>query len=195
MTVVGLTPPYVYVLGAVYAAWTLPEVVDDARGSDDGLDLDANSRVVLSVAVGLGFAAAFWLAFRAPTWATFGGLAMSVFWTGVLVTLAGVALRWYSIRTLGDAFDRSVTVTDDQTVVARGPYAVVRHPAYTGGFLAILGVALSLGTWPGVTAVAAGVSAGYAYRIRVEERALRRELDGYDDYCERVPYRLVPGVY
>ncbi|QDX40949.1 isoprenylcysteine carboxylmethyltransferase family protein [Salarchaeum sp. JOR-1] len=195
MTVVGLTSPYVYVLGAVYAAWIVPELVDDARGSEGGPDLDANSRVVLSVAVGAGFAVAFWLAFRAPAWATFGGLAVPAFWTGVLATLAGVALRWYSIRTLGDAFDRSVTVRDDQSVVARGPYAVVRHPAYTGGFVALLGVALSLGTWPGVAAVAAGVSAGYAYRIRVEERALRRELDGYDDYCERVPDRLVPGVY
>lgn len=195
MTVLGLTPPHVYVLAAIWTAWSLPEVVDDARGSDDGLDLDSNSRVVLSVATGLGFLVGFWLAFRAPAWATFGGLAVPVFWTGVLATVTGVAIRWYSIRTLGDAFDRSVTVTDDQAVVARGPYGVVRHPAYTGGFLAILGVGLALGTWPGVLAVAASVSVGYAYRIRVEERALRRELDGYDDYCERVPYRLVPGVY
>ena len=87
MTVLGLTPPHVYVLAAIWTAWSLPEVVDDARGSDDGLDLDSNSRVVLSVATGLGFLVGFWLAFRAPAWATFGGLAVPVFWTGVLATV------------------------------------------------------------------------------------------------------------
>jgi protein-S-isoprenylcysteine O-methyltransferase Ste14 len=32
-------------------------------------------------------------------------------------------------------------------------------------------------------------------RLHLEERFLRRELPGYNDYTLRVPHRLIPGVW
>lgn len=191
-----LHSPYSYVLYAAYAVWAVPEMLDSIRrDGGDGPDLDAYSKYGIYASVGLAVVVAVELGLTAPAWATFGPLAVPLFWVGVVLLLGGVGLRWYSVRALGDAFTRSVTVTESQDVVASGPYAVVRHPTYTGGLLTFVGLGFALGTWPGVVACLALAAAGYGYRIRVEERALRRELDGYAEYCEETPYRLVPGVY
>ena len=188
-------PPYSYVLAAAYVVWVLPEVVDAVRDEATGPDLDGRSKHALYAAIGLGVGGAVGLGFRAPPWATFDPLAVELFWVGVGLVVVGVGLRWYSAAVLGDAFSRSVTVSDGQAVVDSGPYAVVRHPSYTGSLVTVLGFGCALGTWPGLAWAIGLVGAGYAYRIRVEEDALRRELDGYAAYCERTPYRLVPGVY
>jgi len=187
--------PYVYAFAAAFAVWMVPEFVGTLDREDDGPDLDAKSEYGIYAAVAVTVAAGVWLAVRSPEWATWSGLAVPAFLAGVVVMVGGVALRWYSVRVLGAAFSRSVTVTDEQGVVDTGPYAVVRHPTYTGSLATLVGAGVAFGTWPAlVVAVVAG-GAAYGYRIRVEEAALRRELDGYDEYIERVPYRLVPGVY
>lgn len=188
--------PTEYVFVAVYAVWVVPEVVDSIRSSGgDGPDLDAHSKYAIYAAIGVTVAGGFAFAAVLPAWAGFGPLAVPLFWLGCLLALAGVGLRWYSVSVLGSAFDRSVTVSDDQPVVEEGPYGRVRHPTYTGSLATLAGIGLAFGTWPGLVVALVAGSLGYGYRIRVEERALRAELDGYDEYCERVPYRLVPGLY
>lgn len=79
-------------------------------------------------------------------------------------------------------------------VVTSGPYRFVRHPMYAGGILFLLGMPLLLGSWWGVVAVPLLI-AGIAMRALGEERVLRRELSGYDEYTRRVRFRLVPGVW
>ncbi|MFB6184425.1 MAG: isoprenylcysteine carboxylmethyltransferase family protein [Haloarculaceae archaeon] len=191
-----LHAPYRYVLYAAYAVWAVPEVVDAVRReAADGPDFDAHSKHVLYVTIGVAVAVAIELGLVAPAWATFGVLAVPLFWLGVGLVLLGVGVRWYSVAVLADAFSRSVTVTESQGVVRTGPYAVVRHPSYTGSLLTFAGLGFALGTWVGLLVALGLVTAGYGYRIRIEERVLRRELDGYADYCADTPYRLVPGMY
>lgn len=79
-------------------------------------------------------------------------------------------------------------------VVSTGPYAVVRHPLYSGGTILLVGMALSLGSWPGL-ALNALMSVGIWGRIFGEERVLRSDLPGYVEYAERVRYRLIPYVW
>jgi len=82
----------------------------------------------------------------------------------------------------------------DHTVCDRGPYRAIRHPAYAGLVLFFLGVPVSLGSWwgllPGLVAVCV-----IAVRTVLEERTLRAELPGYEDYMRRVRYRWIPGVW
>jgi len=75
-----------------------------------------------------------------------------------------------------------------------GPYLIVRHPGYAGSILALPGVALALSsTW---TLIPAAMAAAIALiRTALEDRTLRVELPGYQDYARRVRYRLIPGVY
>lgn len=81
-----------------------------------------------------------------------------------------------------------------QHVIDTGPYRVVRHPMYSGLIPLLTGMALWLGSYAG--AIAALVPIGLlATRILFEERFLRRELSGYEQYMRRTRFRLVPFVW
>jgi Phospholipid methyltransferase len=75
-----------------------------------------------------------------------------------------------------------------------GLYGIVRHPMYAGFVPFIVGMSLWLESY--AAAVLASVPIGtLALRIPVEEQFLRRELQGYDAYMERVRYRLIPFLW
>jgi protein-S-isoprenylcysteine O-methyltransferase Ste14 len=81
-----------------------------------------------------------------------------------------------------------------QTVVTTGPYSYVRHPLYAGALFFFAGTPLLLGSWLGL-ALAPVLALLLGLRIRIEERALRTALPGYDDYAARVRYRLIPLIW
>jgi protein-S-isoprenylcysteine O-methyltransferase Ste14 len=81
-----------------------------------------------------------------------------------------------------------------QYVVERGPYARVRHPMYAGIALLLVGMPLWLGSMAGALVALAPIAV-LMVRIGIEEAFLRRELDGYAAYAERVRSRLIPGVW
>jgi protein-S-isoprenylcysteine O-methyltransferase Ste14 len=76
-------------------------------------------------------------------------------------------------------------------VVGSGPYAIVRHPGYLGMLGVVLFSALLLGSWLGV-ALAAVYAALLLRRVTFEDAFLQANLEGYRDYANRVPYRLIP---
>jgi protein-S-isoprenylcysteine O-methyltransferase Ste14 len=79
-------------------------------------------------------------------------------------------------------------------VIDTGPYALVRHPMYSGAVLYFAAIALSLGSWWGL-ALSPVFFVLFSVRAGVEERTLADGLPGYADYLARVRYRLVPGVW
>jgi protein-S-isoprenylcysteine O-methyltransferase Ste14 len=81
-----------------------------------------------------------------------------------------------------------------QTVIATGPYSIVRHPMYTGGTLVFLGGPLLLGSLYGLIT---GVLLSFMLALRTfgEEAMLRAELSGYDEYRTRVKWRLIPYFF
>jgi protein-S-isoprenylcysteine O-methyltransferase Ste14 len=79
-------------------------------------------------------------------------------------------------------------------VIDTGPYALVRHPMYSGTVLFFFGVPLLLGSWWGV--IVAPLFVGlFAIRAGIEERALLEGLPGYAAYTAKVRYRLAPGIW
>ena len=88
----------------------------------------------------------------------------------------------------------TVTVEADQRVISTGLYAQIRHPMYTGGSAMILATPLALGSYWGLLPAAALV-ATIVVRLLDEERFLLTDLNGYDAYCARVRYRLLPGIW
>jgi protein-S-isoprenylcysteine O-methyltransferase Ste14 len=113
---------------------------------------------------------------------------------GIAVTGAGVAVRQWSIATLGRSFTGHVQVQAGQTVVSTGPYRWLRHPAYAGQWLEMIGVGLATGNALGAAICAAVPLTGIVRRISAEERALATLLPGYADYTKGKP-RLVPFVW
>ena len=112
---------------------------------------------------------------------------------GVILVFAGAFLIVQAARALGSGLTPFPKPADEGQLVEHGPFAVVRHPVYTGGILFATGISLALSPWALVaTAVLAVV---WALKARVEERFLAERYPAYADYRARTRYRLVPYVY
>jgi protein-S-isoprenylcysteine O-methyltransferase Ste14 len=85
----------------------------------------------------------------------------------------------------------TIAVAPDQRVVSTGPYAVVRHPMYSGALIILFGTPLALGSWWALL-MFIPMAFTILWRSRDEERFLLRNLFGYKEYCQIVRYRLVP---
>lgn len=116
-----------------------------------------------------------------------------VAWLG----LVGAGIGWWITydTMVANAFAAmAVTHQQRQRVIDNGPYALVRHPMYAGASLVLLGMPIFLGSWAATLAALVPIAI-LAIRSVYEERFLARELEGYAEYMERVPWRLVPGVW
>jgi protein-S-isoprenylcysteine O-methyltransferase Ste14 len=109
------------------------------------------------------------------------------------LTLAGLSFTWWARIHLGRLWSGSITRKQDHRVIDTGPYAVVRHPIYTGLIFALFTTAIAQATIGGL-AGAALIAFGLWVKARIEERFLTAELgaDAYGAYRRRVPM-LVPG--
>ena len=153
---------------------------------------DAGSRYLLISSVWASVTIAIGTAFGLPSAAIRTGR-YDVFVLGLVLMVAGLALRWYSIRVLGASFTIDVATRPGQQVVESGPYRWVRHPSYTGALLTVLGLILCCAN-VGSFAALLVVLLGYGYRIRVEERTLARDIGpAYREYMRRTK-RLIPFV-
>ena len=122
-------------------------------------------------------------------------LAEWALYAGILLFLPSSALIAWSLATNRHAESTVRIQTDrEHKVVTGGPYRFVRHPMYVGAMLMYPAVALMLGSlW--AMAVAALIGVLFICRTALEDRTLRRELAGYQDFAARTRYRLLPGVW
>ena len=105
------------------------------------------------------------------------------------VMLSGVALAGVSFLWLGRCF---AVLPARRGVVKGGPYRFVRHPAYTGELLMLLGCAMAAGRWPGYALLAVAVVL-VTVRALAEERVLAVDPD-YRDYQRQTRGMLLPGI-
>ncbi len=109
------------------------------------------------------------------------------------VTLAGILFTWWARIHIGRLWSGSITRKEGHRVIDTGPYALVRHPIYTGLIAALVASALAQGTAIAL-AGATLLTFGFWLKARAEERFLTAELgaDAYGAYRRRVPM-LVPS--
>jgi protein-S-isoprenylcysteine O-methyltransferase Ste14 len=123
--------------------------------------------------------------------------AIPAWWKAAGLALAGAGgmLTNWAIAT-NRFFSALVRIQRDRghRVVDRGPYRLVRHPGYLGSVAYMAGAAAALGSLWGLL-VAGLVTGAIVGRTALEDRTLRKELDGYEAYAQRVGYRLVPGIW
>jgi protein-S-isoprenylcysteine O-methyltransferase Ste14 len=108
--------------------------------------------------------------------------------------LVGLALTWWARIQLGRLWSSAITRKDEHRLVDSGPYALVRHPIYTGIIVALVATAATEATLVALLG-AALIAMGLWVKARAEERFLLTELgpDAYESYRRRVPM-LVPFV-
>jgi protein-S-isoprenylcysteine O-methyltransferase Ste14 len=118
-------------------------------------------------------------------------------WTGawicVALIAAGIVFAWWARLHLGRLWSGRITRKADHHVVDTGPYALVRHPIYTGLLLALLATMAAKGTVPAIAGFAC-LLGGIWLKARQEEDWLGQELgDPYRAYRRRVPMLLPFG--
>ena len=88
----------------------------------------------------------------------------------------------------------TVEIGKNQTVMSTGPYAIVRNPMYSSAAVYFIGISLALGSYWGL--IPAGLTVlGFVWRLFDEETFLAENLSGYREYCAKVPWHLIPGVF
>jgi protein-S-isoprenylcysteine O-methyltransferase Ste14 len=109
------------------------------------------------------------------------------------VVLAGIAITVWARITLGQNWSAEVTFKQDHELIRSGPYALARHPIYTGLLLMALGTALDYGRATGF-AVFVAVCASLWWKLRLEERIMSRHFSSeYSDYKKHVR-AIIPFV-
>jgi protein-S-isoprenylcysteine O-methyltransferase Ste14 len=179
----------------VYALWLLSELVIGGiipRSRRHGTPIryeDRSSRLLISLSMFLSLMIALFFAASG-----IASLPSGAFYLGIGLMIAGILLRQWSIAVLGRYFSRTVGVQEGQAVVDRGPYRLVRHPAYTGSLLTMVGLGFVLQSWGAVLVLIAFFGVAFGYRIHVEEAVLTSKLgDEYVAYAKKTK-RLIPYV-
>jgi protein-S-isoprenylcysteine O-methyltransferase Ste14 len=184
---------------AACLVWNIPEMIgafkQTAKVSRKGASIQ--DRGSMGILIGLqwfGLALNFLLGRLLPA-AAIPWHRTTLFLLGVALLLLGVALRWYAIWTLGRYFTRDVAVSTDQKVVQNGPYRSIRHPAYSGTFLTMVGVGLAMTNWASLIVLLICVLAGHLYRVHIEEKALIQTIgQPYVEYMHHT-WRFIPLVF
>jgi protein-S-isoprenylcysteine O-methyltransferase Ste14 len=115
------------------------------------------------------------------------------FWSGAAITASGLLFSVWGRRHLGSNWSQEVTLKKDHELITSGPYALVRHPIYTGLLLAFIGSAVARDEWRGLIAVALVFGALW-YKLRLEEKWMRAQFgESYEAYSRRVS-ALVPYI-
>jgi protein-S-isoprenylcysteine O-methyltransferase Ste14 len=115
-------------------------------------------------------------------------------WLCAALVALGFAFTWWARIYLGNLWSASVQLKEGHRIVDTGPYAIVRHPIYTGLLLSVFATAGAKGTVYAIVG-ALLVTLGFWMKARAEETWLRQELgaEAYDDYRRRVPMLLPFG--
>jgi protein-S-isoprenylcysteine O-methyltransferase len=119
--------------------------------------------------------------------------APAVWWTGFALSVAGAALAIWARLLLGANWSATVTVKQNHELMRTGPYAVVRHPIYSGFLSAMLGTAIAFGEVRGLIAL---VLAFIAWRVKslVEERFMQDQFGEQYAQYKRDVKALIPFV-
>ncbi|KAJ7766566.1 hypothetical protein DFH07DRAFT_915952 [Mycena maculata] len=141
-----------------------------------------------------------------------------IFLLGWALNICGTCIRLYCYRRLRTLFTFQLSIRENHNLITTGLYSIIRHPSYTGGVLAGVGVTLchlAPGSWlvecsgfvrPGESWVykvvpiwVVGLSLaflGLGTRIRKEDQMLRKRFGReWEVWAERVPYKVFPGLF
>jgi protein-S-isoprenylcysteine O-methyltransferase Ste14 len=117
----------------------------------------------------------------------------TAYWLGTLLLALGLGFSVWARVCIGRNWSATVTVKQGHELIRHGPYALVRHPIYTGLLLAFIGSAIVRGEWRGVLAVLIVLAALWR-KLRLEERWMGETFgDEYRRYREHTA-ALIPFV-
>jgi len=177
---------FVLIASEIFGAALVPQL---RRRSATRVKRDRGSRVLITFAILVSMLIAFYFGY-----ANVGGLPDWIFYVGIFLMFLGVLVRQYAIAILGRFFSLSVEIAEDQKVVDKGPYRLVRHPSYTGVLITSIGLGLAVQSLGALLVLLLFFGISFGYRMYVEERTLLSALgQDYASYMKKTK-RLVPFI-
>jgi protein-S-isoprenylcysteine O-methyltransferase Ste14 len=178
-------------INGLWLAWVVFWAIGARGNKPDQRRESVASRVSHMLPLGIAFAL---LAMPAPArWlgAPLLPPSLAQAWFGTALLAAGLVFSCWARVHIGRNWSGTVTVKQGHALVQSGPYAIVRHPIYTGLLLACIGTAVARDDVRGVLAVALAVFA-LVRKLRLEERWMTEQFPReYPGYRGRVP-ALIP---
>ena len=151
----------------IWAVWLLSEIIlnillrsgkKDQKGQDKGTFSIIWIAIALANSSGIIIAAKFDFAFSDH---------LIIAYIGLLLIIAGMIIRLYSIYSLGRLFTVNVTIREDHKIKQDGIYRLVRHPSYSGSILSFIGFGMSLNNWLSLAIIFIFVTVAMLIRIRI----------------------------
>jgi protein-S-isoprenylcysteine O-methyltransferase len=176
---------------ALCVAWAISQLwIGRRRSGDKTKARDRGTLDILIAVIVASMTLAVWIALRDDH--QLAARDPRIAWFGMAVMLAGLCLRWWSVRTLAEFFTVDVAIHPGQTLVRNGPYRLLRHPSYTGALLTVIGFGIGTGHWIAALVAIAPITLAFLHRIRIEERVLADAFpDAWPSYA-RATKRLIP---
>lgn len=112
---------------------------------------------------------------------------------GVLLVVIGIVVRGIAIKTLGEYFSSDVETWDNHSIVKVGIYKYIRHPAYSGNILQVIGFPLVLNSYLSLILSAITIIV-FIWRIHVEEKFLVKHHPEYKKYVAETK-RILPKIW
>lgn len=192
---IWLKYPYSYIFSAVLILIFISHffILKKPLGYNKGKVYDRRWTQIYIASVGIAVLSGFLLSFGKI--GRIEGHGVFWFFSGLIFMLAGSIIRLVALRTLGKYFSIMVAIQQNHTLVKKGIYSLIRHPAYTGLFLFMLGLGLSLGNWLSLFIIfAASVTIAF-FRAPLEEKALIEKFgDEYRSYMKKTK-RYIPYLF
>lgn len=112
----------------------------------------------------------------------------------IVLSLLGIATLLWSRVTLGQNWSDKVEFKENHELVQTGPYALVRHPIYTGVGLLLLGLFILIGRALGIAGFAFSFGAFYVRSLKEEKLLLRHFGDRYRVYMTKTK-AVIPFIF
>jgi protein-S-isoprenylcysteine O-methyltransferase Ste14 len=192
-----------YLTITLLATWLASEAVislislrNRLRGSPTERDRFSSFVIWVSIVSSFWFAVMIWRhVIFTNGFGSFSTLSVLLGYLGCFVMVLGIAIRAVAVATLRRQFTITVSIVEKHAIVDTGLYRIVRHPAYLGVLVFLLGFGLASGNWFSLAALVGLPLAALLYRIQVEERVLLRHFgQAYEAYASRTK-RLLPGIW
>lgn len=119
-------------------------------------------------------------------------------WLSIIGDILIIVGMWmwmvYGIFKVNSYGSATVEIRQDQEVITTGPYTIVRNPMYSSAAVYFIGMSLALGSYWGLIPAILTIL-GLVWRLFDEEKFLAQNLPAYADYCAKVRWHLIPGVF
>ena len=179
------------VLWVAFEIWLM--VRDRAQGKGKTAK-DRGTRYYNFIAIAAGLTIAGFLSGKTTFFFPWGR-SYAAFWIGLAIMLLSLLLRIWAIATLGSSFRTTVETHQDQKVVRKGPYRLVRHPSYTGLLLTCLGYGIAVQNWLSVIFAVGLPLIALIYRIRIEEQELVSSIGTEYEKYQKETKKMIPWIW